>query len=228
MMSLDCAKYQRGGHISRAVHVGGLLAILLIGCTPEAEQPSLGGWQGGEEHLRIVGNIEGELIDIGDDTAVEIIDFSCQREYVVPLVDGVPDETQAQFVELKLFATVEDAGETRYLTVEFKQHDMQSDALGSVVEVVPRLDTVTPGPTEMWVEWEWNADLGGDELLETAAQDGEFTVEVFSGAPPAGGVIIPSGEGQAGGYLDARWSQTDELKVSFTATCRENKITAQA
>ena len=201
--------------------------VALAACVEQGEEPAVPEWLGEGEHLRIVGTLDGEDIDIGEGGSLAVEDFYCRREYLAPETDGVLDESQAVFTELKVYATVANTSETRYLTLEFKRHDLQSDALGSEVEVVPRLETVEPGAEQMWVEYEWN-DAEGTELLESAAQAGVFTLELFSGSPAPGSTVIPADEGMVGGHLSARWSQTEELELSFSAPCREIKVEAEA
>lgn len=201
--------------------------LALSACVEQTEEPSVPEWLGEQEHLRIVGTLDGEELDIGEGGSLEVEDFFCRREYLAPEIDGVLDESQAAFTELKIYATVANASGTRYLTLEFKRHDLQSSVIGAEVEVVPRLETVEPGPDQMWVEYEWN-DAEGTELLESAAQAGVFTLELFSGSPAPGSAVIPADEGMVGGHLSARWSPTEALELSFSAPCREIKVEAEA
>ena len=213
--------------LSRRAIAAATLACGLFSCGVDEDEPGVPVWLGEQEHLRIVGTIEGEDLDIGEGGDWEVLALWCQRDYLAPLVAGVPDETQARFDEIGLHATISDGSQTRYLTLELKHHDFQSDAEGTVVEIIPRLDTMLPGPGQMWFEWEWNDELG-EELVETAAQDGEFVLERFTGTPGAGTVLIPAGEGQVGGHVRAHWSQLSSLEVSFTATCALSELEGQA
>lgn len=204
-------------------------AVFAFACTPVVED-GVPEWLGEEAHFRIVGSIEGEAIDVGsaaDGAALEVVDFYCRREYAAPLdADGLLDHSKAHFDELTLYATVMDGDEERYISLEFKSHDLQSDPIGTSVEVVPRVDGTVPEPTQMWFEWEW-LDINGDEVVETAAQTGEFVLELYTGDPDEGGVVIPAGSGSVGGHLYARWSQTDEIELSFSAPCLDTDVDAE-
>ena len=212
---------------AKALCVCGVL-LLADACVSEDQDTNPAAqWLGPDTHLQIFGVVEGESLDIGEGGRFEVVELSCKREYLAPLVGDVPDETQAVFHELKIYATVDEGSGPRYLTLELKRHDLQSDPIGTSVDIVPRLETMDPDPNQMWFEWEWNDELGG-ELVETAAQDGEFVLELFTGEPGAGGVVIPTGEGSVGGHVHARWSQTDEVDISFSLPCLESEIETEA
>jgi hypothetical protein len=193
---------------------------MLSGCDTE-EQAGVPEWLGEDPHFRVIGTVDGESLDIGEGGTIEVTSLECEREYIAPLDgDGIPDLSQAQFTQMQLMVEVLDGDETRIIELEFKPHDLQSDAIGTEIEIIPRLDTDPPDGSEnaMWFEWQWE-DQSGNELLEISAQDGLFTLELFTGEPGPGGVVIPSGEGSIGGHLSARWSPTNSIEMSFTAPC---------
>jgi hypothetical protein len=86
------------------------------------------------------------------------------------------------------------------------------------------VDGVDPPANGVWAEWEWHSADGEQDLYDASAQEGRFTLQLFSGTPSEGGLVIPAGEGSVGGFLNARWSLEDSLTVSFTALCTENDI----
>lgn len=182
-------------------------------------------WQGEEPHFVARGLLNGEQIDIridGDD-AEDGASVWCEREYEVPLVDGVADLTQARQIETSItgYATVD--GEERIFQLEIKQHGLQDDRSGDHVAIIPRVDEEAPGADEAWLDWEWQT-IDEEDLFESSAQEGEIVLEAFTGEPGEGGVIIPEGEGIVGATLRARWSVDESLSLSFSVPCTANDI----
>lgn len=187
----------------------------LAGCGSETGSREIPEWLGEENHFELVGTLDGEELDIsldGDSTQV-----FCTREYTVPAdAAGEPQYAMGALSEVKINAFVTIDGEERLIELELKRHDLQSDAIGTVVTIVPRSDTMDPAPSEMWLEWEWH-DAADETTFEGAAQTGTFTLEHYSGTPDDTGLVIP--DGAVGGHWTARWSETEELTGSFTVPC---------
>jgi hypothetical protein len=212
--------------VLRAVLGIGALGLGLGACesTETANTEPLS-WQGAEPHFIARGILNGEHIDIrieGAD-AEDGANVWCEREYDVPLVDGVVDLTQARQVETSItgYATVD--GEERIFQLEIKQHGLQDDQPGDRVTIIPRVDEVPPSEDEAWFDWEWQT-IDEEDLFESSAQEGEIALEAFTGEPGEGGVIIPEGEGIVGAAVQARWSVDESLSLSFSVPCTANDI----
>ena len=185
-------------------------------------------WEGEEPHLIVRGIIDGEMVDIELRGAEALAaGISCEREYLAdesPSMPGEPDLATAVFNEVKINATVTINGEQRFLELELKQHDLQGDAIGADITVVPRLAVGLPAADEMWLEFEWQTLPDETTVLEVAALEGNVTLERFTGTPGADTVVIPSGDGEIGVTIDARWSPTDSLLISVTAPCVDSDV----
>lgn len=205
---------------------------LLLGCSMFLGCSGGGGggitWEGEEPHLIVRGVIDGEMVDIelrGADAVAAGV--SCEREYLADessTMPGEPDLSTAVFNEVKINATVTINGEQRFLELELKQHDLQSDAIGTDITVVPRLAVGLPAADEMWLEFEWQTLPDETTVLEVAALEGNVTLERFTGTPGTDTVVIPSGDGDVGVTIDARWSPTDSLQISVTAPCVDSDV----
>ncbi len=200
-----------------------IACLLLVACPADSEETAIEGWQGDEPHFAVKGFLNGEDLDFsidGDDTGASVW---CEREYLVPLVDGEPDLSQARQSETTVAGFVTIDGQERAFEFELLSHSLQDDEPGAELSIVPRVDGVDPESDELWIEWEW-ATPDGETLFEAAAQEGTLVREQFSGTPGEGGVIIPDGEGFIGGYLQARWSVDESLTISFSVACTEHEI----
>jgi hypothetical protein len=178
-------------------------------------------WGGSEPHFTVQGFIGGRDIDIDvDATTAEI---GCVREYVVPTVQGVPDESMAEYIETEVDVTFTYMGQPYTFQFEFKEHDLQNATVGGGITVVPRVDTELPAADELWLEFEWeSADLTDE--FEQSAQQGTVTLQLFSGTPPQGSNVIAAGEGSVGITGSAVWSASERLDFTLTAACDENDI----
>jgi hypothetical protein len=205
--------------------IAATLCCVLAGCGVSSEDPPGETWLGETPHFSAHGLLNGERIDISidGDGVADGTHVWCEREYQAPVIDGELDLSQVKHVDTTITAQVNVAGEERVFELELMKHALQADQPGTGVKIVPRLDDQEPAEDEMWLEWEWST-LDGQDLLESAAQEGTFTLEQFTGTPGEGGVIIPAGEGFVGGYADARWSVDEQLSISFTVLCTENDI----
>ena len=196
------------------------LALVVVGCGGGDGGTALE-WAGAEPHFVVQGFIGGREIDIDvDDTTAEI---GCVREYVVPVVDGVPDESMAQYVETEVDVTFEYMGQPYNFQFEFKEHDLQNTTVGDVITVVPRVETELPAADEIWLEFEWESE---DEVdaFEQSAQQGTVTLQLFAGTPAQGSNIIPETEGSVGLTGSGVWSATEQLDFTLTAVCDTNDI----
>lgn len=185
-------------------------------------------WVGEGPHLVVHGIIDGEAVDIDLQGADAIAaGVSCEREYLADessTTPGEPDLTTAVFDEVKINATVTINGEQRFLELELKHHDLQSDAIGTSITVVPRLAVGEPAADEMWLEFEWQTLPDETTVLEVAALEGELVLQRFTGTPGVDTVVIPEGDGDIGVTIDARWSPTDSLQISVTAPCTDSDV----
>jgi hypothetical protein len=204
--------------------IAATLCCVLTACGVSTEDPPAESWLGETPHFSASGFLNGERIELSieGDGVADGSHVWCEREYQAPTMGGVLDVSRARHVETTVTAQVTVAGEERVFELELMSHELQSDAPGTSVKIVPRVDDQKPAADEMWLEWEWST-LDGRDLLESAAQEGTFMLEQFTGTPGADG-IIPSNEGFVGGYADARWSVDERLSISFTVRCTENDI----
>ncbi len=184
-------------------------------------------WLGSSAHLSLSGVFNGEELDFTiDDSSIidDALAFYCEREWEVPNdSSGTPDYENGKLVEFKIRAPVTIGSENRIVELEFKQHDFQSQGIGTSTTVIPRDDLVTAAPGEMWFEFEWHDELDAT-TYEAAATEGVFRLEAFSGETDGSGLIIPEGEGHVGGTLHARWSVEEAIDVSFYFPCTSNQI----
>ena len=143
------------------------------------------------------------------------------REFEIPLdADGNPDYAAGKFVEIKVSAIPVEGGDR--IELELKQHDFSADAAGATVAIVPRDDTVAPASNEMWAEWEWHSASDDETTFESAAQTGSLVLGVHEGEVDSTGLVLTGGS--VGGFLRARWSQSEEVTISFTVPCTEEKL----
>jgi len=207
-----------------------LLAGLVQGCGDGGDDggdDGLTAWAGSTVHFKVEGELNGETLsfDIAEAEASDTAEFWCEREYEVPEVGGVPDYANGRQIEFKVNGFVEVGGERRRFELEHKMHDTQSDTAGTMVTIVPRSETQDPAADEMWFEWEWHEDHVDDtKTYEAAAQEGSFELGEFTGVPDADGLLIPDETGTIGGFTLAKWSDTEEVAVSFTLNCTTNKV----
>lgn len=189
--------------------------------------PELVEWAGTGLHLKIEGSLAGDDLsyDLGEAEASDTTKVWCKREWEAQ-DDGTgnPDYSTGVFVEGKLDAILDVAGETRRLELEFKRIDLQSASAGDTFTVVPRSETVEPGPTELWMEWEWN-DIPVE--YEQAAQSGTFVLGELTGegSTETGGLVIPENTGTFGAFASGKWSETESVAVSFTVNCVDSYVT---
>jgi hypothetical protein len=116
------------------------------------------------------GHAKSDTASRGDD-AEGGANVWCEREYEVPLVDGVADLSEARHVEAVITGYATIGGEDRIFQLEIKQHSLQDDEAGDSVAIVPRVDGLPPGDDEAWFDWEWQA-RDEEDLFEASAQEG--------------------------------------------------------
>jgi hypothetical protein len=197
----------------------------LTACGSDSTASPSGGWKGEQPHLSIQGFLNGEDVAVSMDGEglADGTTVYCERKYQAPDLDGAADLAHATQTEVTIIGTATVAGQMRNFELELMGHALQYDKPGTKLTIVPRVDDVMPKAREMWLEMEWST-LDGEDLLESAAHDGSFTLELFSGEPGEGGVVIPEGEGHVGGYAEARWSVDEKLKISFSSICMTNDV----
>jgi hypothetical protein len=198
-------------------------AAALVGCASDKEQGSAPVWQGETPHLSIEGRLNGEdiAIEIDGDGAANGTRAWCAREYEAPLrEDDSLDLTQATSTATEINGSASIGGEERTFELELRDHALHRDEVGASLAVVPDDTEVAAG--ELQIEWEWH--IGDVDLFEASAQDGHVDLELFTGNPGSGGIVIPSGEGSVGGVIEARWSLDESLSVSFTLPCMATEV----
>jgi hypothetical protein len=203
------------------------VGAVAFGCGDDAGKDDDGGWGGEVTHLRAEGSVDGEKVSLDlDAAAVAENELHCELEYTAPALEGgMPDYANGRLNEIKIegFVTVDD--EKRGLEIELKMHDFQGDEPGTKVKVVPRSDTKPPAATEAWLEWEWHDAVSDEELYQAAASAGTITVELFDGEVDDTGLVIPTG--RIGISFSGRWSETEEMTVSFTLPCTEAEVVVE-
>jgi hypothetical protein len=199
-------------------------AVALSACSKAEDQADLAEWKGPSPHLHLTGTYQAEELNLQlpENEAGDIAKLACRREYQAPIVNGKFDMTKAKLFEVKLNGNVTVKGQARKLEIEFKRMSF-TDGVGKSFAVIPRDDTASPGPQQMWFEWEWHDAATDDTLDERAAHEGSFFMGEMTGEVDANGVI-PDNVGTFGGFVTAKWSETETVKLSFTAKCGENEV----
>jgi hypothetical protein len=222
--------------VTRGAVVLTWLSLAAIGCGGTGTDTNANGtptkWLGTMRHLRIVGNMMGEAIDINISGAAaeNTANLWCEREYQAPTVGTTTDYTAGHNSEVRVKAPVTINGEMRLLDFGLKRHDFQADAAGTVVPVIPRDDTNSPCKladctnTNMWLSWTWRNPTTNAVTYKMAAQSGSFTLGEFVGTPDTTGLEITANTGNVGGFVTGSWSATDSVTASFDANCTVNTV----
>lgn len=205
----------------------GLASIAASGCSGSSSDEFTYG--GDAAHFKVAGTFKGETVDVTmpASAAADTDNLSCSREYEVPGTEEDPDFANAVYKETQVRALLTVNGVEKRAEIEIKRHDLSATTVGSVVTIIPRVDGEDPSATEAWLDWEWHDSDTNDILNEGTAQDGEFTLRLFSGVEGGSadmGPIIEEDTGYVGGVIDARWSPTEHLQFSFSALCVKNKL----
>jgi hypothetical protein len=208
------------------------LIVASVGCGG-TDSGTVDKWMGSMRHLRIVGTIMGEKIDINivAPDANDTTKLWCEREYQVPNdTAGMPNYAAGHNSEIRIKGPVTMNGMTRLLDFGLKRHNYQADAAGTVVPVIPRDDANSPcglnscTNSNMWLSWTWRNPADNSVLYKSAAQSGSFTLGEYVGTPDANGLLIPPNTGDIGGYATGQWSATESINASFDANCTTNQI----
>jgi hypothetical protein len=191
-------------------------------------------WMGATRHLRVVGTIMGEAVDvdISGATANDTTQLWCEREYQVPNdLSGMPDYAHGHNAEVRVKGRTVVNGEMRLLDIGFKRHDWQLEPAGAVVPVIPRDDANSPcglsvGCTNanFWLSWTWRNPTDNSVIYKSAAQSGNATLGQYVGTPDATGLMVAANTGDVGAYATGQWSATDSVQVSFDASCTKNTV----
>lgn len=190
-------------------------------------------WMGSVRHLRIVGTIMGETIDINiaSADANDSTKLWCEREYQVPNdALGNPDYSLGHNSELRIKGPITINGQMRLLDFGLKRHNYQADPAGTIVPVIPRDDANSPcglnncTNDNMWLSWTWRNPADNSVTYKSAAQSGNFTLGEYVGTPDATGLLIPQNTGDVGGFATGQWSATESISASFDANCTTNQI----
>jgi hypothetical protein len=197
----------------------GLVALLstcvaLSACGSEddsGESAEVGEWQGEVEHLKAEGAIGGRTLslDVNGADAKNLEVLFCERNYVAGRIEKVELKHNFEF-----------DGEPAELEVTFVAFDYSmkpagSIAVGGASEDAPTADKIN---VELKIE-----TLETMVELEDVAASGTFTLQSLTGTPGSDG-LIPSGQGDFAGYLDAELESGDKLQISFTVRCGDNDV----
>jgi hypothetical protein len=141
-------------------------------------------WLGADPHLRVLGHINGEDVDINltGAAAADTTQLWCEREYsfVVVGLDGGGgdggtsnahyDYTQGGNSEVRIRAVDNSHGMNRTISFDPKRINLQKATTGTTIPIVMRVDSQAPGaptwafPDQMWFHWKWyqaaNPDAG--------------------------------------------------------------------
>ena len=216
--------------LTRSAGIAGAILFTTLGSSCAAEGDDIiESWRGSEYHLAIKGTIDGEKLDIDlrGAEAQDLMKLYCELEWVAPpLVEGGadPDLTMAYHNEIKILAEVVINGETRWLSLEHKDNDFQKAGQGTTFTIIPRTETAQPGDEEAFFEFEYTDALDGDETFESSANSGFMILEHFTGTEMADSPVFADSSGVAGMYVDATWSATERITMSFTAPCAAQDI----
>jgi hypothetical protein len=210
-----------------------VLAASAIGCGG-TDANTVDKWQGTTRHLRVVGTMMGEMIDINitGATANDTTQLWCEREYQIPNdANGMPAPSMGHNAEVRVKGMTNINGQMRLLDIGWKRHDWQDQATGVSVPVIPRDDANTPcglmvGCTNnnLWLSWTWRNPADNSVIYKSAAQSGSAVLGEYVGTPGADGLTIPPNTGNVGGFASGQWSATDSVSVSFDANCTKNTV----
>ena len=210
------------------------MSAMLVGCGAAANNngtPTK--WEGATRHLKIVGTIMGEMlnIDVSGAAAMDTANLWCEREYQVPSdANGMPNYAAGHNSEVRIKAPVMVAGAPRLIDLGLKRHDFQLDPAGHNVPVIPRDDANSPcglnscSNDSMWLSWTWRDATTKAATYKMAAVSGTYTTGEFTGTPDQTGLMIPENTGSVGGFATGQWSATESLTISFDASCTTNQI----
>jgi len=209
------------------------LAVMAVGCGG-TDASTVTKWMGPQRHLRVIGTIMGEKIDINitSPTADDTASLWCEREYQFPMDQaGNPDYANGHNSEVRIKAPVTINGVSRLLDFGLKRHDWQTQAPNAAVTVIPRDDANTPcglaigcTNTNMWLSWTWRNPADNSVLYKSAAQSGSATLGEFVGTPDVTGLEVTANTGDVGGFATGQWSATDSISASFDANCTKNTV----
>lgn len=155
-------------------------------------------WAGEAPHLRVVGRVQGDVIDL-DVSGADAEDTGtlyCERNYPKGL-----------FEKYEIKYNLEYKGQPAELELTLQGgQDLGSYALAD-------------GGPEFGIKIE-TAD--GTEY-ENIGATGSFEVSLVTGTPDGAG-IIPDDTGAVGGYIDVTLDDGNTLQGSFTANCAANDL----
>lgn len=204
-----------------------LMAVSLVGCGgTDNSNAAPTKWMGSTRHLRVVGKIMGEDINININgaTANDTTKLWSEREYQVPNgTNGMPDYAMGHNSEVRVKGLVTINGQMRLLDIGLKRQDWQADAPGTVIPVIPRDDTNSPcglascTNKSAWLSWTWRNPATNSVMYKSAAQSGSITLGEYVGTPDSTGLIIPPGTGNVGAFATGQWSATESITLSFDA-----------
>jgi hypothetical protein len=205
----------------------------MVGCGG-SDSNTVDKWLGTTRHLRVVGTMMGEKIDIdiSGATANDTTQLWCEREYQIPNdANGMPDPSMGHNAEVRVKGLTNINGQMRLLDIGWKRHDWQKQAAGGNVAVIPRDDANTPcglmvgcTNTNMWLSWTWRNPADNSVIYKSAAQSGSATLGEYVGMPGADGLEIPPNTGNVGGFAQGQWSATDSIAMSWDANCTKNTV----
>lgn len=174
-------------------------------------------WLGEEPHTHLAGTVaeqEIELIAEGSEAA-GVGTVYCERNYIVPDLEDTStfEDGYLQKVEIKFNFFHLDA------LAEFQMELEKDDLFAAVGE------TLAVGE-DAEVALGINVDEDGPKAqeFEDEATGGTVKLELLTGEPDESGVIVPSGEGRYGAYVDIQLDSGGTLQGSFTVNCGENDL----
>ena len=202
-------------------------AFALAGCaepTPTVE------WLSPDDHFRLVGVNEGVPVDAfsDDPLLLGLGRFHCERTYFVPLVSGVPDESQARLTAIDISITNRPVDRLVRLAMAVRREDLASDPLETPLGIVPLREGMEPMGDETILELSLTDVLLDEEYLRAAAKAGNVTLHLLSGTPPSGSRIVPPGDGYVGLTFDIVFHPEGYFRGSFTAPCTINHVVTEA
>lgn len=181
----------------------------------DSDQPTA--WLGNTPHVQLAGTVaEQQLELVADEAEASGVGTAyCERNYIVPDV-GDPstfDEAYLQKVEIKFNFFHNDA--LAEFQMELEKPDLLSEVgamlvAGDDAEVALGIKVDEEGPQA--------------EEFEDEAVGGTVALELLSGEPDDSGVIIASGDGKYGAYVDLELASGGRLQGSFTVQCADNDL----
>ena len=161
--------------------------------------------------FEVSGSLAGEPVDF----AIPSAEVWCERDYVVPVLHGVPRFERAALSEIRLVGVV-DGG---LMEMAFEA----SDFLDTPVGVPVVLGAGSPRAGLARFSWMWRTPDTLEPLAEWTSESGTLLVTRLTGEV-AQGRVFEEASGQFAGAVAARWPGGDGFEAHFAIDCETTDL----